>query len=131
MWIKKEDFQRMVGKQKANEILWSSIKKNKYNAEKVNWFDSKKECSRSEELHIMQKAWIISDLKMQVPFILQDWFIYKWKKVQAIKYIADFVYNKWEDIIVEDVKGYKTNVYNIKKKMFLSRYRHKYDFIET
>jgi hypothetical protein len=37
-------------------------------------------------------------------------------------YYADFVYYKDGELIVEDVKGVKTEAYKIKKKLMLERY---------
>lgn len=36
-----------------------------------------------------------------------------------ITYLADFVYEKGSQTIVEDVKGMKTDVYKIKRKLML------------
>ena len=99
---------------------------NKYNNTKV-WldglkFDSQKEMRRYAELKIMQSAGEISDLKMQVPYVLQPGFTDKdGKKVQAIKYVADFTYmTKDMELVIEDVKSPATRknpVYRMKKKM--------------
>lgn len=87
-------------------------------------FDSKKEARRYTELWLMQKAGLIENLELQKEFILQPTFRKKNKTYRAIKYIADFVYydKQREQIIVEDTKGYKTEVYKIKKKLFEYRY---------
>jgi hypothetical protein len=42
--------------------------------------------------------------------------------VRAIKYRADFQYIEGGQIVVEDVKGRKTDVYKLKKKLFEYRY---------
>jgi len=52
-------------------------------------------------------------------------------KVQrAINYIADFKYLDADSdiIVVEDVKGMETKEFKIKKKLFLSKYGHMYEF---
>ena len=36
-----------------------------------------------------------------------------------------------KETVVEDVKGYKTDVYRIKKKLFLKKYGDKYKFLES
>ena len=81
-------------------------------------FDSKKEADRYSELCILQKAGIISDLQRQVKFTLLP-AQYEGKKCifKATNYYADFVY--WQDgrMVVEDVKGFKTKEYQLKKKM--------------
>ena len=83
-------------------------------------FDSKKEANRYCELKLLEKAGKIKDLSLQHQFTLQPPFKKNGKTIRAITYVADFVYYDLERmrIIVEDVKGYKTDVYQLKKKMF-------------
>ena len=81
-------------------------------------FDSRKEANRYCELKILQRAGKISDLKLQVPFVLID----KSDKGRAIRYIADFVYIEQGHTVVEDVKGVKTDVYKLKKRLMAERY---------
>ena len=55
------------------------------------------------------------------------------KKERAIKYIADFKYldivtDEW---VIEDVKGTRTEVYKLKRKLFLAKYGHAYVFSEV
>jgi len=95
----------------------------KYNAIKTTvdgiTFDSRKEASRYTELKLLSQAGEIRELRRQVPFEL----IPKRGKLRAIRYVADFVYadNHGNDI-VEDVKGMKTQVYKLKKRMMLEKY---------
>lgn len=88
-------------------------------------FDSKKEASRYKELKLLQKGGYITGLCLQVPFVLQDAYIrVDGKRIRAIKYVADFVYKDADgNIHVEDVKGMRTDVYNLKKKIFEKRYK--------
>ena len=83
-------------------------------------FDSKKEANRYCELKLLEKAGKIKDLQLQYQFVLQPPFRKNGKSIRAIIYVADFVYFDLERMknVVEDVKGYKTDVYLIKKKMF-------------
>ena len=81
-------------------------------------FASKKEAARYCELKLLQKSGLISDLRMQVPYEI----IPKCGSNRAVKYIADFVYNENGDMVVEDCKGMKTQVYIIKKKLMRWRY---------
>ena len=85
-------------------------------------FDSKREAERYRELKLMEHCEAISDLELQPEFVLQDKFKSNGKTIRAIKYRADFKYTKDGAVIIEDVKGMKTPVYEIKKKMFLKRY---------
>jgi hypothetical protein len=82
-------------------------------------FDSKKEAKRYSELKILEKAGEISRLRSQPKYLLQPSYQNGTKKIRAIHYIADFEYNnKYCETIVEDVKGMKTDVYKLKKKLF-------------
>lgn len=87
-------------------------------------FDSKREANRYCELKLLEKAGRIKDLRLQHQFVLQPSFKKKGKSIRAITYVADFVYFDLERMknVVEDVKGYKTDVYQIKKKMFEYKY---------
>lgn len=83
-------------------------------------FDSIKESNRYRELKLLQKANLITELELQKKFELQPSYINnKCQKVRAITYIADFFYyDKQKDqYIIEDVKGYRTDVYKLKKKL--------------
>lgn len=81
-------------------------------------FDSKKEAKRYLELKILEKAGVIKDLKRQVPYILID----KSRYGRAIKYVADFVYYEGDKLVVEDVKGVRTPVYKLKKRLMAERF---------
>lgn len=91
------------------------LKANKYGAQKTTvdniTFDSKKEAGRYRELKLMEKAGLIRGLILQatIPCIVNG------KKV--CDYRADFSYIEGDRHIVEDVKGVKTPVYQLKKKL--------------
>lgn len=116
--------------------------KSKYLSKKVEVdgikFDSKKEANRYLVLKQQERRGEISDLQMQVPFVLipsqyetvteYTPKTHKEKKVKKmiekkLVYFADFVYNKDGEIVVEDVKGYKGStayaVFVIKRKLML------------
>ena len=102
-------------------------KKSKYSAVKTEIngikFDSKKEARRYKELKILEKADEIKSLELQPRFLLQEKFKYNGKTIRKIEYIADFRYIDVKgNTVVEDVKGMKTEVYKIKKKIFLKKY---------
>lgn len=86
-------------------------------------FDSKKEADFYCELKMLRMAGEVIDFERQVTFELQPKFKYSGKTERAIKYIADFVvhYKDGRNVVV-DVKGDKTDVYRIKRKMLL--YKH-------
>ena len=90
-------------------------------------FDSKREAKRYSELLLLERAKEIHNLKTQVAFILIPSYLINGKKVREIKYIADFTYeDKENNFIVEDVKPskeFQTEVYKIKKKLFMYKYK--------
>ena len=100
----------------------------KYRSKKVTvdgiTFMSKKEAKRYCELKLLERAGKIKDLQLQYQFILQPPFKKNGKTIRAITYVADFVYFDMERMknVVEDVKGYKTDVYQLKRKMFEYRF---------
>lgn len=85
-------------------------------------FDSKKEYERWCVLKLMERAGKISALQRQVEYELIPKQRYKGKTIRAAHYIADFVYQENGQTIVEDVKGTKTDLYKLKKKLMLWRY---------
>lgn len=98
-------------------------KRSKYNAiaTKVDdiVFDSKKEAGRYAELKIMERAGLIRKLVLQPKYDLIPTTYIQGETHKKITYKADFGYvdaktNKW---VVEDVKGVKTDVYKIKKRL--------------
>ena len=86
-------------------------------------FSSRAEASRYATLKASAADGRIKDLVLQPRFVLQPGFGPAGKKVRAIEYVADFQYlDNHGRIIVEDVKGMKTETYNMKKKMFIFKY---------
>lgn len=102
----------------ANDI--SKFGNKKYEVDGIV-FDSKKEAERWFELLVLEKTGMISHLQRQVRFELIPPQYIDGKCVErACTYIADFVY--WDEYgrkVVEDVKGFRTDVYKIKKKLML------------
>lgn len=93
--------------------------RNKYRAKKVKdgdlVFDSRKEYRRWQELLLLEKAGVIKGLRRQVKYELLPRVPGKWPR--PVTYIADFVYREDGKEVVEDVKGYKTDVYKLKKRL--------------
>lgn len=117
--------------------------KNKYHAKKITvdgeTFDSQKEYQRWCQLRMIQKAGEIEGLQRQVTYTLipeqreqsKDVFRRGVKAGQpkpgkvlekAVTYKADFVYFERGREVVEDVKGFKTKDYVIKRKLMLWKY---------
>ena len=83
-------------------------------------FDSVKECQRYCELKLMQRAGMISDLQLQVPYELIPTQRIDGKLAEkALNYVADFVYKQNGQTVVEDTKGMRTRDYIIKRKLML------------
>lgn len=116
--------------------------RSKYGAKKITrdgiTFDSLKEYRRFCELSLLEKSGDITELRRQVVFPLiptqreEPCEVYKRGKNKGepkpgkvlekeVNYIADFVYRNslTGEIIVEDVKGFKTKDYILKRKMVL------------
>lgn len=87
-------------------------------------FDSILEARRYEQLKLLEKAGEIKDLKLQPEFELIPRFKKGKKTWRKTIYKADFCYfdNKLGKVIVEDTKGFKTDVYMLKKKLFEYKY---------
>lgn len=86
-------------------------------------FDSKKESERYTELKLLERAGEISELELQPKFVLLEGFRDrggKWRR--PITYTADFRYIENSDVVVEDTKGMKTDIFRLKEKLFRHRY---------
>lgn len=79
-------------------------------------FDSAKEARRYTELKMLEKAGTIRGLRRQVVFDLEA------NGTLVCRYVADFLYHHGESEIVEDVKGVRTDVYRLKKKLMKACY---------
>jgi hypothetical protein len=86
-------------------------------------FDSKKEARRYIQLKLLVRAGTISELKLQPRFdlIIND--------CKCGFYKADFEYIEDDKVVIEDVKGYHTPIYNLKKKLIKAIYN--IDIFET
>lgn len=97
----------------------------KYHSRKITidnqTFDSMKEFGRWKDLQRLLGAGVITDLKRQVKFELIPSQKNEFGKVieRPVTYVADFVYKKNGKQFVEDVKGFKTKEYVIKRKLML------------
>lgn len=99
-------------------------------------FASLKEARRYIDLKNLQKAGVISDLKLQVPYELIPQYrepdtigprggVKKGRVIEsACYYVADFVYVDEETgkKVVEDCKGMRTRAYRIKRKLMYDRF---------
>ena len=88
-------------------------------------FDSIKEKNYYIKLKLLEKAGKIKELELQKEFELQPSYKLNKKTIRKITYRADFTYKTTEDdkLHVIDVKGYRTDVYRLKKKLFEYKYK--------
>lgn len=112
---------------KEYKKLISKKKKRKYKNKIVNLdghrFDSQKEAQYYSQLKILKNKGIVKKIELQPKFLLQEGFTKNGERHRPINYIADFriIYADGTVEIV-DVKGTKTNVYKLKKKLFEKKY---------
>ncbi len=119
-----------VSKEVYERLLSNSIdqKQNKYKNTKVEYkgikFDSIKEMKHYQLLEYLQKIGEIKELKLQVPYELIPKYKINNKTVRKTTYIADFTYitTKDDKLHIVDTKGFKTDVYRLKKKMVEYKY---------
>ena len=111
---------------------------NKFGAKKTTVdgirFDSQKEAARYCELKRLESIGEIERLELQPKFKLLPPFVYNGEKIRGIVYRADFAYYRGGVKYIEDVKGFKTKEYQIKKKFLLynmAESKEKTIFIET
>ncbi|WP_409076975.1 DUF1064 domain-containing protein [Paraburkholderia sp. FT54] len=76
---------------------------------------------RWHDLVQMQARGEISELELQVPFVLADPVVIAGRKRPALRYVADFVYEQDGKTVVEDVKGRVTEGYRIKRHLMAAR----------
>lgn len=88
-------------------------------------FDSIEESIRYGELKLELRNGDITDLSLQPRYLLLEKGTNAMgKKYRKIEYVADFKYFDVKEglWVVEDVKGFKTDVYKLKIKLFYAKY---------
>lgn len=94
---------------------------NKYRAKKTTvdniTFDSRAEAIRYCALKVLFRAGHICNLEVQPEFN------FKLDGKKIFTYRADFAYFDGDKRVVEDVKGVKTAVYRLKKKLIESQFK--------
>ena len=103
---------------KEYKELLKNPKKSKYNAKKTkvdgHTFDSQKEAEYYKELDLLLKSGEIKWFCLQPIFIISE----------GVEYRADFIVcDKKNKVHIIDVKGFKTQVYKIKKKLFRNKFK--------
>lgn len=96
--------------------------RNKFNARKTIVdgivFHSAAEANRYKILKLLEKSGRIVNLKLQEPFV------FKLHGKKIFTYFADFVYVDMDKgvNVIEDVKGMRTPLYKLKKKLIEAYY---------
>lgn len=147
MGLSAQDLARLgpaARKQVLEKLGMAQDKSRKYHNQPDNRgkikFDSKKEARRYDELMLLLRAGEIRNLRLQAQYTLQEGYTTpEGERVRAIRYVADFTYEKkkmiwaksvdgeeswhWETV-VEDVKSRatKTETYKIKAKLLKERF---------
>lgn len=142
MGLTEQDVARLgpaARRQVLEKMCMAQVKGNKYHNEPVDvgkhHFDSKKEARRFEELMLLLQAGKIRKLRLQAQYTLQESYVTpEGERVRAIRYVADFAYERatGPDVngevywlpVVEDVKSTatKTDKYKIKAKLLQERF---------
>lgn len=85
-------------------------------------FRSTLEANAYQILKLWEQAGHISNLQLQPVYVLQPKMMRDRKTIRAITYQADFSFKRAGRQVVVDAKGYRMEVYRIKRKMFLAIY---------
>lgn len=121
MRISNETYKKLLG----NSI---NTKQSKYKNKKCTYkgikFDSKKEMAYYIKLKMLEEKGKIKKLELQKTYELQPSFKVNGKTYRKITYKADFSYITTEDnkLHIVDTKGFRTEVYKLKRKMFAFKY---------
>jgi hypothetical protein len=94
------------------------VRNNKFGAIRTDGYASKAEASRGAELDLLVKAKEISQLRRQPRYILLD-ADKTAGYARPLCYVADFEYldHRSDRMVIEDVKGFPTPAYLIKKRL--------------
>lgn len=92
----------------------------KYSAQKTTidgiTFDSKAEAARYSQLKLLERAKVIKGLACQPAYRLVV------SGHEVCEYRGDFTYYEAGRLICEDVKGFATPMFRLKRKLFLALY---------
>ena len=99
----------------------AKARRNKYGAQPRNGSASRREDRRKQALQLLERAGDIRNLRCQVEYELIP------RQTDAggrflehpCRYVADFVYERDGQTVVEDSKGFRTPDYRIKRKLML------------
>ncbi len=69
-----------------------------------------------------QLAGAIAELKTQPRFVLQEKFIRDGRTIRQMVYTADFQFQRDGRVVVVEAKGFRTQPYMMRRKLFLARF---------
>lgn len=134
-----EEYNNLMARRDKGDLAAPSTKgrsTSKYHSQKVVidgiTFDSKKEGQRYSQLKMLEKAGLISDLRLQVPFELAPPVMIKGRRKPPLRYFADFRYIEDGQTVIEDCKSditRKDSTYRV--KIHLMKSVHGLDVTET
>lgn len=139
VWVKDMNLKKLKKRMEriSVEEYKKMAKKRKYNNTPVKYggyiFDSKSECDEFLRLSSLQETGLISKLVVKPTYILTEKGTNDLgQKFRGVTYTPDFTYfdNLSMAKVAVDVKGFVTDVYKIKKKLFMAKYPD-YLFVEV
>ncbi len=80
-------------------------------------WDSKREYARWCDLKLLQAAGKISELRRQVVYELLPQCVLAGRRHRPIRFVADFVYVEDQALKVEDSKGFRNRLYQLKRRL--------------
>ena len=112
---------KLTSSQILAAALKSAKKPSKYGNKKCKIGDesyrSQREAKRHQSLLYAERLGLIANLRREVPFVLALAVKINGRTKPALRYFADFVYDEKGAQVVEDAKGMRTAVYNIKRHL--------------
>ncbi len=85
-------------------------------------WDSKRERERWGQLRLLESSGRIQQLRKKVVYELIASSFKNHKRLRPIQYVADFVYIEQGIMVVEDSKGFRNKVYELKKRLMWEKY---------
>lgn len=97
-------------------------KKRKYGNKKVQFDGYRFDSIAEKDYYILHRK--DKNMKMQVPFVLTETMKFDGKTIRKMTYTPDFVFYNDDGTIkkVVDVKGFATDTFKVKAKVFMAKY---------
>jgi hypothetical protein len=89
-------------------------------------FPSKLEARRYEQLILLERAGEIRNLKLQPEYVLSSGYVdpNTGEKMRQVIYIGDFEYIENGKLVLEEIKGFETDVFRMKWRLVKEKYPH-------